>query len=920
MYTARTHHVTSIVHFCSVKFKRYMKRDFYFVRKAIPLMLLATVPLSVSAETIKGYIKDKNSGEPLVGATIQIVGSQSGVVADIEGKYSLEVKQGTYSLVVKYIGYKDVYLTGIKVANSPVELFVEMEDDNQLISEVTIKAKRNLEGERSLQMERQKATLAIENMGVKEMSIKGISNVQEGVKKITGISIAEAGQLIVRGLGDRYSSTMFNGLPIASPNPDNKLIPLDLFPASTIRNITVSKVYDVVNYADYSGACIDISSKVNTGQDLFSIGLNVGGKLSTLFRDFYTMDREHTLFRNPGIQSRFITMSKPEFETALTQTDPFKTNFDVNKHLSLPVFGGNIVAGKSWNLGGQKLSLLAAFTVSNDNEIQKDGFYKTLEAGGSVLDNFQYDKYIQKLKMAAVGGLTYDFRDSDELGYNVFYARNAESTFTQNEGTDYEDHDLLGLNSVTHIYSLQNHQLYGKHTLGSWNIDWKGSYGKSSSDEPDRRQLMYERADDEWKLFKLNRQETMRYFGSLNEDEWVADLKTTYRFGDKNLVKFGTSYKDKSRKFNSTRFYYNFKGFNPTINDVLHSSDFMDYGNISNGDISIIRDQQPKDQYNAGHSIYAGYVNAEIYPLSNLLVNLGIRYEHSNQWVDYATDGGQQMKNKLDKDDFFPAMHFKYMIDPANSLRFSVSRTVTRPSFIEMAPFLYQESYGSAMIRGNAELKNGYNYNFDLRYELYDKDNPFNMLSVTGYAKILDQPIERTQTLSGGAAVHSFQNASNGMATGIEVEFRREIVKNLRMGLNGTYMYTNVKLPEGGAYTNSQRSLQGASPYLINADLSYSPTFKNGQQLTATVLYNVQGPRIHAVGISGLGDEKQDALHSLDFVTTLKINKHLNFKLQVNDLVNHDVVFRQEIKNGNKVEVERYKRGTGFEFGVTYSL
>ena len=76
----------------------------------------------------------------------------------------------------------------------------------------------------------------------------------EGVKKISGISIASAGQIIVRGLGDRYSTTTLNGLPIASPNPDNKLIQLDIFPTSTVKNITVSKVYEANTFADYSGA------------------------------------------------------------------------------------------------------------------------------------------------------------------------------------------------------------------------------------------------------------------------------------------------------------------------------------------------------------------------------------------------------------------------------------------------------------------------------------------------------------------------------------------------------------------------------------------------------------------------------------------------------------------------------------------
>lgn len=617
-----------------------MNSNLKLIKRSISIFLLSASILPVSAETLKGYVKDKNSGEPLIGATIQVLGSQQGVITDFDGKYSLDIAPGQYTFLIKYIGYKDVRLTNVKVDAPLIDLNIEMESDTQMIGEVTVNAKRNMEGERTLQLERQKATLAIENMGVKEMDIKGISNVQEGVKKISGISIAEAGQLIVRGLGDRYSSTTFNGLPIASPNPDNKLIPLDLFPASTIRNITVSKVYEVSKFADYSGACIDISSKVNTGHDLFGVGLNVGGKFNTLFKDFYAMDQANSLFRNPGIDARFMRMSKPEFESEVRRSNPFRTSFDVDKQTSLPEFGGNIVFGKNWSLGSRKLSLLAAFTASNDNEIQLDGFYKTMEAGGSVLDNFRYDKYIEKLKLAGVGGLTYSFRDVDEIGYTFFYARNAESAFTQKQGTDYEEHDLLGINQVTHIYTLQNHQLAGKHELGNrWSLNWKGSYSKSGSDEPDRRQLMYENDGNTLKLFKLNKQETMRYFGALDEDEWVANIESRYRFGSENFVHFGASYKDKHRTFNSTRFYYNFKGFNPVIDDALRSSEFMGYQHIANGDISIIRDQQPKDQYQAGHAIYAGFVNTEFYPTSNFLVNVGVRYERSSQWVNYATDG-----------------------------------------------------------------------------------------------------------------------------------------------------------------------------------------------------------------------------------------------------------------------------------------
>ena len=894
-----------------------MKLDLGKVFFFILLLVLST--MTAMAGNIKGTVLDKQTKEPLTGATIQITGTAQGVVADINGNYTLNVNDGTYTITVRYIGYKDILLNSIKVKAETLLNF-EMESDAQALGEVSVVAKKNLEGERALQMERQKATLAIENLGAKEMSIKGISNVEEGVKKITGISIASAGQLIVRGLGDRYSTTTLNGLPIASPNPDNKLIPLDIFPASTVQNITVSKVYDASAFADYSGAHIDISTKENVGSDFLSISFNAGGKFNTLGKDFYRMDRDGSLFKTPSLDQKLIDMSLTDFEEYARHNRLFNTSFQVSKKTALPEFGGNIGFGKRFTLGGNEVSVLGSIGVSNDLQTMDNASIRTLEATGNTLNEFNYDSYSNELKIAALGNLGYSFRTSDHIGYTFFYARNAIDTYLRREGVDYEDHHLIGSNNVTHIYSLQNHQVNGKHYFGKqWDLNWSGSYSKTSSDEPDRRQVMFIREDDQIKLFKLNRQETMRYFGSLNEDEWVGDLTASYRFGDNNKLQAGFTYKDKNRDYMGTRFYYNLNKLNPTITDIYDTDSFLNMENVENGSITIDRKKQPKDSYTAGNSIYAGYIATEYYPVAPLLVNLGVRYEISKQWVDYYTDGGKAERSELNKNDLFPSLNMKYQMNEKNSLRFAFSRTVTRPSFIEMAPFLYQESYGSAQIRGNADLQNGYNYNIDLRYELFEKNG--DMLSITAYYKHLKAPIERVQTLSGGSAVHSFRNADNGMATGVEIEFRKEIVKDLRFGVNGSYMYTNVKLPEGGAYTNSQRALQGASPYLANADLTYSPAFSNDRQLSVALLYNLQGPRIHSVGISGLGDIKQQPVHTLNFTGSYRFNRRFAVKLQVNDLLNQDILFKQEVPTtGDKVEVERFRKGTGFEVGFSYDL
>lgn len=147
------------------------------------ILFLTLSVMTVMAGTIKGSITDKQTREPLTGATVQIVGTTQGAIADMDGNYSLNVTNGIYTLSIKYIGYKDIVVNNVKSGKADVVLNFELESDAQTLGEVSVVARKNLEGERALQMERRKATLAIENIGSKEMSIKGISNVEEGVKK-----------------------------------------------------------------------------------------------------------------------------------------------------------------------------------------------------------------------------------------------------------------------------------------------------------------------------------------------------------------------------------------------------------------------------------------------------------------------------------------------------------------------------------------------------------------------------------------------------------------------------------------------------------------------------------------------------------------------------------------------------------------
>lgn len=886
------------------------------------LILLLSGTLTIQAGDIKGVIFDKELNEPLMGASVRIVGTRLGTTADLNGNFKLQgLKKGTYTIEISYVSFFPQKMTLEVPSRGEVNVTVNMLPDNNILNEVTVTARKNLELELALLAERQNAVLSIENLGASEMSVKGISNVQEGLKKLTGISIAEAGQLIVRGLGDRYSTTTLNGLPIASPNPDNKLIPLDIFPSSAVQNITVSKVYEANTFADYSGAHVDISTKEGGTKDFFNVSFGTGGKIGTLFGDFYQMDRAQTLFRTLSMDQAALDIPYAQFADYSREHDIFPTTFEVGRTSAIPDLNGGLGFGRTFETGKNEMDVLATFGIDTDNKKIDNAYVRTFEASGNEMSRFDYESYSKVLQMAGLLNVGYRFRKSDRVGMSAFYARNAVDSYMLRDGYDEEDNILTGSNQNSHIYMLQNYQLSGHHEMGRWFVDWDGSYSATSSDEPDRRQVMFvERSDGTMGLFNLNAQGTMRYYGALDEDEWVADVHTQYRFGEENKIRFGMAMKNKSRDFTSTKFYYNVDNLKMAVEDPFHTDGYLNYENVQNGTVEITRNSQKRDSYTADSRILAGFVEADYYPVESFLINLGVRMESSRQWVDYFDDGGLPYRRNLDTDDFFPALNLKYTLNKKNSLRLSASRTVTRPSFVEMAPFLYQESYGGTQVRGNADLKNGYNYNLDLRYEFF-RSSSADMLAVTAYYKYLENPIERTQTTAGGAMMHSFQNASDGQAAGVEIEARKELVKDLRVGVNASFMYTNVKLPEGGVYTNSERPLQGASPYLVNADLTYAPKFGQERQLSLALLYNLQGERIQAVGIQGIGDVKQQTLHTLDFNANMCIDSHWSVKFQAKNLLDSDVIFRQEIpQKGITEEVERFKEGVSVSIGVTYAL
>lgn len=884
---------------------------------------------TLNAQIIKGKVTDARTGETLPGVTVSIKNTPNATISDENGNYQLKQSQGKYTVVASYISYATLEVTDVEVKKEGTVLDLSLKESSKSLSEVVVVARVNMEAEKSLMLERQKATVAVENLGAREMSIKGLSTVADGIKKITGISMEGNSKVFVRGLGDRYSMTSLNGFPIASPNPDNKLIPLTLFPTSVVKNVSVSKVYEPSVFGDYSGAHINIETKENIGTNYITIGASTGGKINTIYSDFYSSDKGGAglpylgISKSMNLSDKMKDMRADDFENYQRTTDAFKTGFSVDKKTAMPELGLEFGIGRWWNIGDQKLSALFAVNFDNAYTTNDDAYVSTVNAQGVVRDEYKYNKYNYETTTTMLGQVSYTLRKNDILSYNMMFVNNTEDTYTERDGFDSEGIDLKGSNSVYHIYSLFNNQLTGKHKLldNKLSADWQVSYGKTTSDEPDRRQVMFMKNDNgSLSLFKLNQQETMRYFGELFEDEWNGDARVKYSLNNSedapSFLRGGISIRDKSRDFYSTNYYYDIKGITPQIDNIYDTNSYLNYENVANGTITINKISQPRNKYYAGSDIYAAFVDMEFYPIDNLLVAAGVRYEHSEQWVRYWTDAAEEKRGELNADDFFPALNLKYTLKKNQNFRFSLSRTITRPSFIEMAPFEYKESYGGSTVRGNADIKNGYNYNVDLRYELFRGFG--DMFSIGAYYKYLDTPIERIQEYS-GSVIQSFRNVDKGTVAGLEIEIRKNLVNNLKVDFNASYIYTHISLPKDGIYTDKSRQLQGASPYLVNLDVNYSPKFKKEREMSLSMVYNLQGPRINTVGINGVSNVIEEAFNSLDFVSSYSLNNKMKIKFQLKNLINQKQKFTQEVKaTGEDQTVEYYKKG--MSVGVGFSM
>jgi outer membrane receptor protein involved in Fe transport len=285
--------------------------------------------------------------------------------------------------------------------------------------------------------------------------------------------------------------------------------------------------------------------------------------------------------------------------------------------------------------------------------------------------------------------------------------------------------------------------------------------------------------------------------------------------------------------------------------------------------------------------------------------------------------------------DFLPSVNLTYSINTTQNIRFAAFQTVARPEFREIAPFQffdYESNYG---VSGNPDLKRTKILNLDLRYEIYPRAGE--AFTIGAFYKRFTDPIEFRLDPGSNAdrRLYFYQNASEANTYGAELEIRKNMdflgdskfFDNMTAFGNFTYLFSDVSFPDAtsaGQSINSNRPIQGQSPYLINGGLQYS----TDKGFNATVLYNRIGPRLALVGNGEFPDIYERPRHLLDFQLSKRIlNKKGELKLTFSDILNNEIYLYENVggnKEFNKGNGDRlfssYRPGTNISIGFTYDF
>lgn len=937
------------------------------------LLLLSTV-FSYSQDTgsIVGKLTDKEyNDEPLPFANILIKGTSNGVTSDMDGLFSLDnLEPGTYTIVFSFVGYQTQEVEALVEAGKVTEINLPMSASAASLDEIVITTTLKRESEVALLLDQKKAVEIKQSIGAEELSRKGVSNAAGAVAKISGVSKQEgSSNVYVRGLGDRYLNTTMNGLSLPSSDVNKKNIDLDLFSSDIIENVSISKAYSTNFYGDFSAGNVNITSKNFKGDGFFTAFIGSGFNTNAIDKDFVKSE-------GTGYFGDYARYNHNPFAIVLSHgIDPESAGTPINVS-----FGAS--GGKSFDFkNGSRLSLFATASFDNGYEYREGTNRDFTNVEKKAFEN-SAEEYEYATNTTALASVNFRIDDKNNLQYNSLFINSSSDVVgyfgvngngKNRDGIANTDEGFYQMNVQFDQTQMFVNQILGEHKSGNLEVDWGYGYNKVFARQPDRRRislenyhLAFDNDPNTNPIFYSNVvYDNQRYFQDIEDDEYNGFVNLAYEVNEKFKLNLGYNGRNKTRDFENIRYGYDIVDGDFPVTDVNNFDAIFSLNNLQlnpNGEgvytIEVFNgiprpgDNNgtfprtnfpglPENTFNGELNIYAGFLNAEIKAGEKWLFVPGIRLESVDQNIEYDVInlGNNGEGERTYYDNFFlPSLNIKYALNDEQNIRFSGSQTISIPEFKEVAPFVYENI--STRIGGNPDLLDkGVSkiWNLDLKYEwFFSKSEIF---SVGVFGKEINDPVNLVVVADATGTQRYARTGDKATVYGVELEVRKDFIKDdnddslLSAGLNATYMHTEQDLYDqidgtfDLSFERDSDELQGASPFLINADVSYSPEFNNYKPIF-NVVFSYFSDRIDALGSgSQLGNIIEKSVPTLDFVwrNSFKDNFEINFSAQ--NLLNPTIKYVREttlgevvVNSANGKGVTDYKRGVNLGLQIKYKF
>lgn len=898
----------------------------------VAALLLAAAPLAAQTGRITGRVLSAQ-GEPVPSAQVNVQGTQLRVSTDIQGRYTLSgVPAGTHAVVASALSYASKTVTGVVVAaGQPTELNISLSGTSLILGEVVVTAQAE-RGSVTQALDEQRTAVGVVNaVGAEQIARSPDSDAAQAIRRVSGVTVQDGRYVVVRGLSERYTTASLNGARLPSPEPERRVVPLDLFPAGLLQAVTTAKTFTPDLPGDFSGALVNIRTREYPTRPIFTVSGSLGGSSTVLGKDVL-------LPPSGSVQWTGVAGSEYDLPAAAAQVggtggglSPEQRNQIVNSFRNVwtpemrtgePNGSLSATLGGTTPVLGRDLGYVGSFSYSRDVEARGDyeraQVLLTDAATQSVTSVDRFEGSVASVGVLWGGVLNFStsLGGDNSVSFNNTFNRSTDTEAREERGS-LESIDpglpLLAQRLRTVERTVRSNQLRGEHRLaGRHGIDWSVTSSGVTRAEPDRAEFLSTLQDGVREWFSGVNDGAVRTFGDLDENtlEGALNYRLSLGGGGRHRLSVGGMARNTDRDATNRSFSISALGL-PADALRLAPEEIFDGRFTRPGDAYFqVVPLVLGGSYAAEDRLVSGYGMLEYSLTDRVRVIGGARVENSRVEVRSLSSSGDPSLADPEYTDVLPALSVNVDVTGQQKLRFAVSQTLARPEYRELSDVIYNDVIGGDLLRGNPDLRRSLIQNFDARWEWYPASDE--IVSVGVFAKRFDDPIERVYIQTSGNRVVTFTNAEQATNYGVELELRKSLAfagtfgESFSVTTNATFVHSDVEVVNEDA----DRPMVGQSPYVVNAGLAYSPA---SGRTTATVLYNVFGRRITSAGLGNFPDVYEQPRGVLDLSLRQDLSDRMSLKVDAENLLDAAYEYRQ-----GGVTRERYRSGRSISFGVTW--